>query len=611
MIIFLILIAVSFFLIKKRLWLSTVWHDVAAIASFYRVNGNNALKYFQNIGSPLSDYIISITYGNSSKIGDMTFDLMLTISGICLYFTTCNIFNNPVVALVCVCVFYFCCLAPETFETGGAAPEMYANFFTILGLMLVSFGLKDHSIILIMIGCSLSFLGVFTKITAVEFMWPITYIFVANGFSRELVYGLSSMLMATAGLFVVSLLCNKKSKSEPENHMDVNKVNFTEKIRLFFQYQKYDLKIRYGEFTIKAIVKKNIKRILKHLSVIFPVVILFVVFLMGDDAMANDKLLLLIWLAISFTHCVMRFQFQPLYFLMAHYPMSIGAAFVVVQCSDFIRSHIVGSLLIFLIVAGMVIDSYRRNTIRPRFKRSFQNLKDNVIDVVHNDVKSHNYIFVDTGYPQIYYELGCNGPPSFFIWADRIRWYLEKETYQKEFIRYFSDKKPKFYLAIGHTFNLTYIEKLTGLKYELMKSGYGDFYILSGQDETYDPDQEIKFDVELLYQGDNGRYNNDRRNLLAKIAVLCNEGERLLQQEKPELALIKFEEAMRNVKGVPQLNLLRAKTLINLGFDKEAVVALENELKLQPNNQKVKTMLSHLVQKMNLDEGRKVNEYAL
>ena len=594
------IVATVFYLIKRRLWLDTVWHDTAAYAYSYNFFGNDILRYFSLFGRALGTYILAVTYHKSPRAGNAIFDAVLIATGFMVYFLTNAILGSVAVSVASASLFYFVWITPGTFEASGAAPEMYSNFFAVSGLLIVVLAVKNDMLWGVIAGSMIASLGFWVKISTFEHLWALVYLAIIKGMGAEFIVGMLSQIFMAGVLILLTSLSLHREKFLVEES-----ASLISKIKELFEYIRNENTQPGTENHVvrSEVAKKALNDFQRHLGIVFPLVIGYLLFLALPSVSMDIKVVTVLWISTNLIFLI-RLKFFPLYFLMALYPMAMGSSFVIVQFWPAIYTHPVISACILITLSAIIYHNFQEAAHWPVFKENFAILKKRIIDELAPTVTDADYIFQDTGYPQIYLHLDCLGPPTTFLWVDRLKPALANPKRLNRLFSFFIEKRPKYYLAIGQTLNLSYLEKKTGLKYEPIHAGFGLIYQLCSQSSLTPHDVPGQgYDVELLFASDKTRYSNDLNKVISTAASTTREGIQHLNTGHTERALAKFNQVQQLMPQTPKLHLLKAKALKDLGNLELAYSEIKSELAIQPSADGEKLLAEIIHQIVMTDHG--------
>ncbi|KPA16308.1 membrane protein [Candidatus Magnetomorum sp. HK-1] len=589
-------ITICYYLIKRSLWLQLAGPHEASMSYHYHTFKFNILNYFKFFMVPLSLFFMSITYGKSRKLGNVIYDLMLSSTGLFFYFVTFNLTQTKYIAILSLLIFYFCSLTPHTFSI-DAEPEVYSNFFSALGLLIVSYSITFNNIPGIIIGTFISSLGFWTKILTPESLWNLAYIFIIKGVGLEFVLCLSTLITS---IIIFAFLVYYANKNSANNNSANNKENTYKDNDLcllvtnFISCQIEDRKRSYSNYSLSAAVNWHYKYLYPYLLIIFFNIFFFISFFILDFDI-NLKKIILSWFIISLVHGLVRLQFHPLHFVMAQYPASIGSASLLCYLSTvFINNYLI-SILLFIFWVILVVPQYYNTTNRIERKKEDNLVKKNIVDILSNQIQKDDYIFQDY-YNTTYYHLGCKGPPPEFFYAHSIKWMFEKKESRKKFINFFKKNKPKYYIVRTGLMDLSYIEKISGLKYELIRMGRCNIYKLENIDKNITVED---FDPDKLYFKNVNRYNDDRKKLEEKINKFSSIAiQSLNDNPKESLRLINNVQTMHE-NVMLNIHYFKAFAFFRLNMFDEATHELEKELSNQPDHKKSHELLKIINQSKN------------
>ena len=511
-----ILIVYIFYNIRRFLWFVTADGHVGVMAHPFRLFKYNFIRYFKFVEMPLSKYLVSITFGMKKEIGVIIYDFIVTVTGIIVYFVVLIAFKEESIAIVTMILFYFCLLLPGAYDT-NVVPEAYANFMSILGLLIVIVSIEKSWNCGIVVGTIITALGFWCKISTTESLWVIVYVYLKKGFDKE-IYLVVFTLIFMAILYVILVLIEKKYINKNKKIKGCNETTI-DGFRNLLKWilLEYSLLSKNG-----SLLKDNIKIVTNQLSIIFPVVILFIIGINSKNIGSQNIKLIFVWILISFIPVILRMHiYRPIRYLMAHLPLSIAASYGIIALWPFIKSNSLSSSIIIILILILIISNYIRVSWWKDRGGNYKREKI-VIDYLRNRVSTEDYIFQDNASPQIYYELKCNGPESTFILAAHfIKFELEKQNKSKEFIHYFIENKPKYFISLykgndaayGKKVTLSEIERLSGLRYRLEEYLPEAFAYIYKLDRVTEPEKVDEIELELLCSGDFERYEKDRREL--------------------------------------------------------------------------------------------------
>jgi hypothetical protein len=435
---------------------------VPFMSSPFKTHRYDFHRYFSFTGLPLSTYLVSITFGRDKYLGLFIYRLLSAINGILVYLIALLVFDSELTALISALLFYYCCWTPTSYYL-YVQPEVYANFFTLVGLTIVGYSLNESLPLGIILGSIISSLSFWCKFSSIESLWILIYIYQKNHFHIEFFVSTSIIfIMVLSAIFIT----RRSIKTKNDNKSYCQGQHSSGIIRHFYRYVIYSLNRTNNSKNIIQFLRTFLSPIFNHFCTIFPILFLFLGFMIFSDIGLSIKKLFIYWIIVSVIPVIIRLQPNSIFYFMIHVPLSIGASHFLVSLSPFSLANIhifipLCSIAYFLVYKPCKVHIFH-------YRKNLSEI-DEIIQYLINRVSTNDYIFQDAYLNELYYEVNCRVPENQFYWANLLSAQFTTPNFGADFIKFLIKCKPKYYISIGNwtKLDLSYIEKISGLSYEL------------------------------------------------------------------------------------------------------------------------------------------------
>lgn len=493
--------AFIFFVAKRRLWLPVAGKHEAFMALHHRYFGDHFPNYFQIFLYPLHYYIWAMVYGRSKPLGNLVYDLFLTIPGFLLYTAVMTIFGSPTAALLSACAYYAYAILPSTYGV-YLEPEGIAAAFAIAGLACTALALQAESTPAIILGASLAALACWIKVSSLisVTLWTPALVYWTRGLGQELLLCAGTIFLMTVLFGILAAVPRPGLHPYCYNFgHDALGEPFLQRFRFFVEFQRFVLNNkRYGRVLTGFL--REIGQVLWHnVLLTSPLLALFAAFLLHGDPGTDVEWLLFAWLAIAMLQCLLRSELELRYAFMAIIPLAVGSGLYLEQ---FVATSDMGSLGIvlgsFCVAAALFALSHRLSSW-PAASEELLTVKKEIIDPLRGRLSPQDTIFVNGFDPEIYYELGCGFPPLCFHWAGYYTKFFfgRRRERRQAYLAFFLEKKPTFFIDCIGDIRFDYLEEVSGLRYELdfTTSRATVYRLVSVKDNA----GQINFDMVRMY----------------------------------------------------------------------------------------------------------------
>lgn len=502
------LLSVLFFAIKRLSWPPTVWNHESFCWLPYWTYGNLILPYFRYFAMPLGMYLTAVSYGRSIRFGRTFYDAILAFNGFALGAAVIVLVPQPdfpvVVASLVVLALSYCVFLPLV-TTEGGDPEIYGYAFAALGFALTCLGLDIGSTFLVVLGCGIAGMVTWVKISITEGLWSPVAVLVLQGTGGLFA---ASCVVYLFMLGIYPLLVGLGIRKA--NAMDTTiTTGFSELVRLFLAGRKRDMRVRYTRGTL-AKISSFVSSFARHFVRVAPLVVGYAVFLCDPGFQTGLKSLTVLMIGISMLHPLVRLFFHPLYVFMGHFPLAFGAALAIVSHRDWLASSPWWSIAGCVLVILWAVLGLRRNSVQRNITEKTTLIQQELLEPLAEIVQPNQWIFQDGYTVMLYLAFKCRGPGRQFLWMNYTEATLSDEVIREKLLDYFRIRQPAYYFAQRRCINLSTIEKYTGLRYTLLKTGYIYAYVLRNVVEPHAGTPSY----EELFAGSEERFATDKQALL-------------------------------------------------------------------------------------------------
>ncbi|MCK5707868.1 MAG: hypothetical protein KAI43_09460 [Candidatus Aureabacteria bacterium] len=468
----------------------------------YRYIGNDIRKYMKFTGNMFSTYIVSILYGHFKGATKNVYDVMTIITGIFIFYICYEISLNSKAAYLTVIIYYLVCFTPR-FHFDHIHPEWIAYLFITAGCSLMIYGINTNKWMLMVTGVILSSLSFWCKISVIEGFWPIVF---AAYFTKNINFIILTTIILILSISI-SLVIGKLIKKDIDNSLYM-KLNENSKSRLvcLFKYIVNELNRRF--INIKGYIASQYKSISEHITIILPVIILFILYLADHNVPLSTRILLSALVLTSMSSSIIHLWFWPIFSVLMHVPIILGAIlYLQNNVTKLLDSKVAFLSILILFMMITTAKLLEMKEVRLKNKR-FYDLSDNIYDYLKDKVKNDDYIFQDSNHIELYLRLNVNGPPMQMIYANSLNLHFKTKESVNKLIKYFSDKRPKYYIAAHNSINLDELEYAGGIKYEIDDVRYCNIYrIKENIRNSIHETNQIK-----LFTKNVKRYENDKNH---------------------------------------------------------------------------------------------------
>lgn len=605
-----LLAAAAFLLLRQRVWqVSPTSHEGFGAFPF-RFLGDKPLGYFVFFPYPLALYCSAITYGRSRLLGNFCYDLLLTFTGIAFFLAGSRITGSDFAAF-CGGGLFYAAFAARQLLGPSIHLEAYTYFFAALGLLGVALALENNSVPGVFAAMLVASLSFWSKLTAREALWPLALVFFRRGLSAELLAAFVALgLMGVLFLWLLSLA--HRHVPAPCLFFGLPGRNEPLKVRLgrFLAYQKHELALHYGNvagFSWRNILRQARAELHKNLGVFFPVAGLFLAHFTLESVPWETKALLLLFLIITATNCLTRLSFTFLSWSVGVFPLGLGAGLALEAAVPLLAAHWASMGALAALACVMSAQNYCALTYwTDSLARAVEYTRHAVLPL-KKLVRPQDHVFCNGLDVDIYSSLGCQSPPVAFLFMRYVAaFYLRGSAdYRREFLGYFRENQPKYFIDTAKDLDLDYLEAITGLTYRLVREGYAHIYRLEGgqQPQGISPPQGIgqtqdDFDPARLYAWNGARHQREVQELRQRAAGQLAQARELLAQGDAAGALGLTEDVLLSNTGLPELRLVRAKCLLALGRGAEALVELRLRLGGSPEDAQARALAEVLTEEL-------------
>lgn len=602
-----LLAATAFLLLRQRVWQVSPTSHEGFSAFPFRFLGDKPLGYFVFFPYPLALYCSAITYGRSRLLGNFCYDLLLTFTGIALFLAGSRITGSDFAAF-CGGGLFYAAFAARQLLGPSIHLEAYTYFFAALGLLGVALALEHNSTLGVFAAMLVASLSFWSKLTAREALWPLALVFFQRGLSVELLAACAALgLMGVLFLWLLSLA--HRHVPAPCLFFGLPGRNEPLKVRLgrFLAYQKHELALHYGNvagFSWGNILRQARAELHKNLGVFFPVAGLFLAHLTLGVVPWETKALLLLFLAITATNCLTRLSFTFLSWSVGVFPLGLGAGLALEAAAPLLAAHWASLGALAALACGMSALNYSALTYwTDSLTRAVEYTRHTVL-ALKGRVQPQDHVFCNGLDVDIYYSLGCQSPPVAFLFMRYVAaFYLRGSAdYRREFVGYFRDSQPKYFIDTAKDLDLDYLEAITGLRYRLVREGYAHIYLLEvGQAQDASQQHGIgqaqdDFDPARLYAWNGARHQREAQELRQRATDQLAQAQDLLAQGDAAGALALTDDVLLSNTGLPTLRLVRAKCLMALGRGAEALLELRLRLGGSPEDGQARSLAEELAE---------------
>jgi len=497
------LIAAGYVLWRRSCWwYATTLGSESALSCLYPWYGDNPLHYYKIITSPLSSYLFSITLRRSIPRARTIYLVMLASQAVFLQAAGWLLFGSPATGLIAGCCYLLYTLAPRAFIL-EMEPEAHGYFFASLGLMLTALGLHWDWNWLVYFGVFTGSLSFHCKITLQDGLATLAAIGCLRGIGP--LFWTGCAVWAGSGLLFVLLLVLGDILRHENDRRAFLIPTLLGKLKVLVTTVHGDLGIRYPGRDKRAVWAFLNMHAGHHARIAWPLAAMTLAAVAQGFIAGPQLALLAILTLLPVAQCLARVNYQAVYAFMIHFPLGVGAGAFLTGNWPTIADHPVAALLALALAAYVVSLTVRESDQIKPFTARTRVIKDNILDPIRGKVGPDDYVFQDSWMVLVYPELGCRSPNMSFLWADRIQLMLRRQEDVDALIGYFTENRPKYFIAHKKHFNLDYLEAVTGLRYELRNTVYAFVYELVGTQ----PPSEERADALALFRNPGPRYARD------------------------------------------------------------------------------------------------------
>jgi len=446
-------ISLAFLVFRYALRLPLACSHSATLYAVGSGRGLNLYKYFDSVNAPLAGFIAHNTYKYGKVFGDLYYWITLIGTGFFMSLFVRLLGFSDGIALIFYVLYIFIIQLPHTYDH-LLQPEAYGNFFSAAGLFVTAYGLSTNSSVTIIFGGLISSLGIWSKITSFEAMFSVAYTLYIKGLAPETAYNAIGL---ASGLIIFVVMVKMRSSARKQETPSFNNK----------EHIVFDIKRQFGSFFI--LLKQNTLNLMSFILYFHIILITFVLSIYDGSKYTE---LVLLFLAVSLLHPLVRLKFIPLYTVLGSSALAIGSSAYIYKLyeSNSVFFYVVIADIFIMFISSVIFS--HRNKVLKHYCELLPYLQE-----VRESVAPEDYIFQTSWHPEVYFEVGGKHPHFLYLWGHRVLKSLTSSPQNTYILDYIKDCKPKFIFMFKRAlYNIGEIERLTGYQYELVTFGYVIIY---------------------------------------------------------------------------------------------------------------------------------------